>query len=420
MVLPMKYRQPVLLGILLLSVLSLFVSRAGLSISLIAFIVLTTVHKGIGAQLRRLLREPALWGMTLLFLVPLATGPWSQNSGEWAGALRLKFPLLFFPLAFAGSWQLTAKKWRILAFFFLACVAAGTAWSLALYLKDYHAHNAGFLYARTFPTPLASDHVRFSWLVSVATLVIIVLWRDAGSRMRVLLAALFVFFAIYLHVLAARTGLGSFYIVLAALAGRLVWHRRNAVTGIVLALLLIAAPLLAWKLLPSFHNRVQYILYDLDFVKRNVYTPGANDGNRFLSIRAGIDLLRQHPGGVGFGDIFPVTNAWYDAHYPGMLPADRFYPSSEWLVYGVGAGWIGVLLFSLSMLLPLLQRRLRHRYWWLVLQVSASFSFLFDIGLEVQYGVYLYVFLILWWWKWLTPDPGQADYATEPIDRNHL
>ncbi|RYZ22981.1 MAG: hypothetical protein EOO16_06990 [Chitinophagaceae bacterium] len=420
MVLPMKYRQPVLLGILMFSVLSLFVSRAGLSISMIAFVALTALHRDIGTQLRHLLRQPVLLGMTGLFAVPLVSGLWSANTGEWAGALQIKLPLLFFPLAFAGRWQLSARQWRLLAWFFLGCVAAGAAWSLAGYLAHFAAHNDGFLRAQTFATPLGDDHVRFSWLVSVAALTVIVLWRASERRLRWLLGVLFAFYALYLHILAARTGLGSFYLVLAACGIYLVWRRRSWQLGTVALALLVAAPLLAWRFLPSFHNRVQYIRYDFAFVKGGTYTPGANDGNRFLSIRAGLDLMRQYPGGVGFGDIFPSANEWYDTHYPGMLRNDRFYPSSEWLVYGVGAGWAGALLFSLCMLLPLLQRGMRHRFWWIVLNGSAAFSFLFDIGLEVQYGVYLYVFLILWWWKWLTPDPGPADYASEPVNRHHL
>ncbi|TCJ13108.1 O-antigen ligase domain-containing protein [Flaviaesturariibacter flavus] len=416
----MKYRQPVLLGILLLSVLSLFVSRAGLSISMIAFVALTSLHRNIGAQLRHLLRQPVLLGMSGLFLVPLVSGLWSGNTDEWAGALQIKLPLIFFPLAFAGNWWLTPRQWRILAWFFLGCVALGAAWSLSGYLLHFEQHNEGFLRAQTFATPLGDDHVRFSWLVSIAALTVILMWPQSERRLRPLLAVLFLFYALYLHILAARTGLGSFYIILAASGGYLLWRRRSWLLGGIAVLLLVAGPLLAWRFLPSFHNRVQYIRYDFTFVKGGIYTPGANDGNRFISIRAGLDLLRQYPGGVGFGDIFPVANEWYDAHYPGMLVNDRFYPSSEWLVYGVGAGWAGVLLFSLCMLLPLLQRRVRYRFWWLVLNVSAAFSFLFDIGLEVQYGVYLYAFLLLWWWKWLTPDPGPADYASKPIDRHHL
>ncbi|GAB4093623.1 O-antigen ligase family protein [Flaviaesturariibacter terrae] len=409
MLLPPKYRQPVLLGLLLLSVLSLFVSRAGLSISLIAFVAITTIHRGIGAQLQRLVRTPVLLAMSVLFLVPLLSGLWSTDVDKWTTIVRIKLPLLFFPIAFAGAWQLSPRQWRILAWFFLACVAAGVAASLWGYLRDFESANNGFRYSRTFGTPLDNDHVRFSWLVSAAVLLLFVLGQGARKKAQWLLAALFVYFTIYLHVLAARTGLGAYYIILLALALRYVWRRRSLLLGIVFVATLAALPLIALQVLPSFRNRVQYIGWDLGFVRAAQYHPGVNDGNRFLSIRAGWKLLLQHPGGVGFGDIFPVTNAWYDANVPGMLESDRYYPSSEWLIYGLGAGWIGVILFTACLLAPLWTRAGRWRFHWLLLNIAAAFSFLFDIGLEVQYGVYLYVFLVLWWWKWLTPE--SRDYA---------
>ncbi|TCZ67885.1 hypothetical protein [Flaviaesturariibacter aridisoli] len=409
MLLPPKYRQPVLLGLLLLSVLSLFLSRAGLSLSMIAFVAVTTLHKNIGAQLRRLVRTPVLLAMSGLFLLPLLSGLWSDDMERWNTIIRIKLPLLFFPLAFAGAWQLTPKQWRILAWSFLGCVALGAAWSFGGYLADYAAHNDGFNYSRTFGTPLENDHVRFSWLVSVAVLLLFVLGQGARRKLQWGLAALFLFFTLYLHVLAARTGLGAYYLCLLAIAARFVWRRRSVALGVLFLLVLAALPVVAAQVLPSFRNRLHYIRWDLGFVRAAQYHPGVNDGNRFLSIRAGWTLLREHPFGVGFGDIWPVTDAWYNAHIPGMLETDKYYPSSEWLIYGLGAGWIGVLLFTACMAAPFFTRGTSGRFWWVLLNISAAFSFLFDIGLEVQYGVYLYVFLVLWWWKWRAPEA--RDYA---------
>ncbi|RYY87704.1 MAG: hypothetical protein EOO15_11090 [Chitinophagaceae bacterium] len=409
MLIPAKYRQPVLLGLLLLSILSLFLSRAGLSISLIAFVAACTLHRGFFAQAKRMIQTPMLLAMSLLFLMPLVSGLWSDDLDRWTTIVRIKLPLLFFPLAFAGRWQLTPKQWRALAWFFLACVTVGAGSSLFGYVSDYAAHNDGFRYSRTFGTPLENDHVRFSWLVSVAVLLLFVLAQGARRKVQWLLAALFIYFTVYLHVLAARTGLGAYYIVLLALGARYVWHRRSIVLAVVCLAIVAALPFIALKTLPSFRNRVEYIGWDLGFVRAAEYHPGVNDGNRFLSIRTGWTLLRQHPMGVGFGDIWPVTDAWYQQNIPTMLTTDKYYPSSEWLIYGLGCGWIGVLLFSACMLAPFVTRAGRWRFHWLLLNIGAAFSFLFDIGLEVQYGVYLYVFLVLWWWKWLTQEA--RDYA---------
>ena len=83
-----------------------------------------------------------------------------------------------------------------------------------------------------------------------------------------------------------------------------------------------------------------------------------------------------------------------------MLEADKIYPSSEWLMYGAGCGWPGMLVFTFIMAVPFLLPVSNKLLWWL-LNSTVAFSFLFDIGLEVQFGIFIYSFIVLWWWKWL-------------------
>jgi O-antigen ligase len=106
--------------------------------------------------------------------------------------------------------------------------------------------------------------------------------------------------------------------------------------------------------------------------------------------------------GVGAGDIPALTKQWDISQYPGMLDTDIIYPSSEWLIYGLIAGWPGVILFTAIMLVPFFYQR-RPGLVWLLLHLTAAFSFLFDMGLEIQFGVFVYSFIVLWWWKWFKP-----------------
>jgi hypothetical protein len=87
-----------------------------------------------------------------------------------------------------------------------------------------------------------------------------------------------------------------------------------------------------------------------------------------------------------------------------MLESDKLYPSSEWLIYGAAAGWLGVLVFTGVMLAPLFIKTKTNHFFWISLNSILALSFLFDIGLEVQFGVFLYAFVVLWWWKWLSPE----------------
>ena len=131
---------------------------------------------------------------------------------EWSDIIRIKLPLLILPLAFAGNWQLHQKQWKILAFFFIALIFAGTCWSIAQYLADTKAVNAAYLKAKSIPSPLENDHIRFSWLVTVAILFGIMLTSMKENRLlKILLWIINAWFVVYLHILSARTGLLCLY-----------------------------------------------------------------------------------------------------------------------------------------------------------------------------------------------------------------
>ena len=113
-------------------------------------------------------------------------------------------------------------------------------------------------------------------------------------------------------------------------------------------------------------------------------------------------LVKQSPVvGVGFGDIKNEVEKFYVANFPQMSENDRILPSSEWMIYGSGTGWPGLILFSFAMLFPLFVKKLRKNIFWISLNIFIAFSYLFDIGLEVQFGVFVHSFMLLWWYKWL-------------------
>jgi len=388
---------------------ALFLSRALLSVSMIAFIAVSFFHTEHKKQFLHFLSNPLLWGMSLLFVVPLVSGFWSEDKQEWADMLRIKLPLLLLPVAFAGPTELSKKQGDWLGYCFIALVTAGTGWSLFHYLADPAAVNESYLRAKTMITPLENDHVRFSWLVSTAILLAGWLFARIRKESKLLswvLAAVGIWLIIFLHLLAARTGLFSFYIIVAGAAGWLILSKTKGGTalwkyGILLMLLLVILPLIAYKVFPSFHNRVQYLLYDKSFFERSDYLTGSTDAVRVISLKAGWHVMQAQPlTGVGFGDVLTQTKAWYASNYPVIIEADKIYPSSEWLIYGAGAGWPGFLIFSAVVIIPFFST-VKYRLPWILLNTTAAFAFLFDIGLEVQFGVFIYSFVILWGYNWL-------------------
>lgn len=395
-------RQRFVFGIICALVVAPFISRVTLSVALLLFLALTLLHRDIISQLRNFFKTPWLAGMSLLFLLPFVSGLWSSDKKEWLDLVRVKLPLLLLPIAFAGRWQLTSKQWRFVALLFIGVMIAGTAWSFEKYWLDKNAVAESYLRAKVFLTPLQNDHVRFSWLVAIAALACVYFIEREARWLRILLLVVLIWFVLYLHLLAARTGLFSFYLLLLFYVVWNFFHQKNKTLLVSIAMLLVAVPVIAWFALPTFQNRIKYFTYDYSFIRSGGYLPGGNDGARVLSYRAGWHLLQSHPFGTGAGDVYNETLDWYSRHVPNMAPTDKLYPSSEWLLYGGSTGWVGVVVFTIVMVLPFFYPPPRNRFYWYGLCATAALSFLFDIGLEVQYGVFLYAFLLLCWWKWFS------------------
>jgi O-antigen ligase len=210
---------------------------------------------------------------------------------------------------------------------------------------------------------------------------------------------LLLLFVIYLHVLSARTGLVSVYFFFLCFTVYLAIQRRKSFFIILAGLIAVAVT--SWWLFPTLRNRVKYIVYDFSFLKSNNTIPGTSDANRLISLKAGWHILRENPFGVGAGDVRDEANKWYMANVPAMAESDKLFPSSEWMVYGDIAGWPGVLLFNIVIILPLFIKQVRHRFFWVMLIAMAIGCCLVETTLEIQFGIFIYCFTILWWWKWL-------------------
>jgi len=384
---------------------SVFFSRVLLSISMMIFILVSFWHNDFRKQVKIFLSTPLLLGISLLFILPAISGFWSQQEQAWIDTIRIKLPMFFLPVAFASNFRFSKRDWDRLVGLFIVFVTVGTIWSAAFYISNLHAVQESYLRSQIMDTPMENYHVGFSWMICMAILLGGWLWlekREQTKKNSWGLLITIVWQIIFLHILAARTGLFSFYFAIFFICVWLVFKKLKLLYGGILFLVLISLPLISYLVLPTFHNRVKYFLYDLPYFSKAHYKSGMNDAVRIISLKAGWNVMNEHPvKGVGFGDVLAETKKWYGKNYPEMIETDKIYPSSEWLMYGTGCGWSGFFIFSLIMLIPFTVKRMQEKWLWYVVNAIAAFIFLFDIGLEVQFGVFIYCFFVLWMWKWL-------------------
>ena len=397
-----EQRSGIIFVVMLLMLLSLFVSRAALSVSMGLFVLATCQLNR--RQFRNFFSQPVLWGMALLFLVPLVSGLWTTDLQQWTSVLRTKLPLLLLPFCFAGSWTLSNQQWRWILLFFSLLVVASTAWCMLHYLQDVQQVHLDYLRAKTMRTPLENDHVRYSWLLVLAigalTWLGILSYRDK-QRAYPIFMILAAWLVLFLHLLAARTGLLAFYLLLGAVVIWLPLREFRKGHAVVAGMIIILLPMAAYRLMPSFQNRVSFAQYEWAYAWKGHYLAGSNDAMRVLSWKVGLSLFQQHPlRGIGFGAIATAVGDFYDNAMPEVIASDRILPSSELLLYGIGAGWIGVLVFLTAVIAPFFQRTGYAAAWFWLCFISLI-GLLYDVGLEVQFGVFIYAIVLLSAWRYL-------------------
>lgn len=389
------------LSLLAIGFAALFVgmvsSRALISIGMILMVASGLLNPTIGKDLGKWLRQPVWWAWSGVLIVYLLSGWNSSDSGIWWTRTQEKIPFLVLPWALYTAPAMSDRFYKTLLSLFVGIATLSAVVVGVNFLLEYQEVVEQYLHAKTIETPFS--HIRYSLLLVVATISAAWLygekWYIRWSAERYIYGVLAIFLFLFLHVLSVRSGLLAMYAVIGFLVLRTaILHRRWKQAGI-LMLIVITVPVLAYLLVPTFHNKVTYTLKDL---RLSGTEEGYNfsDSRRIHSYIAAWHIIRTHPvAGVGIGDLQESVNVWYADYLPDMPENLRLMPHNQWLYTAAGAGLVGLCLLLLSLLWP----------WWAsgvgwhmpfgAIQVAMWTSFLAEHTLEVQLGVAIFLPLLL-------------------------
>ena len=363
-------------------------SRALLSVSFILFVVLSVVFEG--KRSFNLIKD-SFWLRTMLALVLVysLSGFWSEDKAQWVKTVQVKLPLLFMPFTLGVLVNISKEIYCKLLYVLASLVVISTGWSYIYYIFTENI-TLTYLQAKVLPVPMYDDHVRFSWLVVVLFAILLDrILKKPVIQERWILAGLLVYLIVYLHVLAAKTGVLGLYIVTAIFLLKQVSGKWRF-WGLMILLLL---PIVAWYLLPSFQSRLRFIIWDFQNYSRGNYTEGLSDAPRIESLKAGWDIVKSNfLTGVGSGDVLHQTKQWYRIHAPFLKPYEQLLPCNQILMFICSGGVLMGLIALVFFLSPFWIKILKNNYLWLAFHTVALFGFMYEIGLEVQNGVFIYIF----------------------------
>ncbi|MEI8279837.1 MAG: O-antigen ligase family protein [Bacteroidota bacterium] len=324
---------------------------------------------------------------------------WSDNIPFWGDRLQVKLPFLILPLAFAFLPGFSLKQLRI----FTVCVAfvllGGVAYSLSFYLKDPGSFLAEYKVSHVIPTPAKNDHIRFSLTIALFTIWCVGFWPHLVSRaIKWFIGIIIAIFSIYIHILAAKSGLLVWYFSAAAFCSYLIYKKQSRIIGISVTTGMIVATFLAISFIPTLKERIGYMHYTYNVYNQGNVSGDYGDIGRIVSYDIALKEIKEHPViGVGAGDILDAMKQGYDKWYPQIKDEQRLVPHNEFMTVALGCGIPTAILFLIWVLAPLsLVKRGRQSFFFFITWMGLLLSLMVEPMLEVQFGVFVYLFFLLW------------------------
>ena len=379
----------------LAGVAGLLASRALVALSPVVGVLAALANPTLRQDLPNYWRNGAALRAAALPAFLLLSAAYTSDWVVWRHELFRALPWLGVPLAFALAVPLAARQRRAVGgLFVLGAAAVGLA-TLGKALRDPTAALEAIGSNQNQVAITGVFHIPFGVMLALAFYFALGLRRrlGAGRAERAGWLAAAAAAAAVLHALAYRTGLLAFYAVLLALALRLLAGRRW-VAAAVLALALLAGPLVAYYTLPSVRNRVGATLWDLEQYRDGQDLNEHSLGQRLAAIETATAIIREHwLVGVAPADTQAAMRAQYEWKSFGLRPENRAELHNQYLQALLGGGLLGLALWLALLLGPLAHRQLRHNPYVLAFIVAEAVTNLFDAALELQTGLNLFVFV---------------------------
>lgn len=322
---------------------------------------------------------------------------WSDNKGEWGNHLQTKLPFLLLPLAFSYQPAFSRNQLKTLTISLGLMLSFAALYSMSFFLINPEFYIQEYHVSHLLPTLPKQDHIRCSLAMTLYIVWAVYVWPKLESKgVRRMIAGVIVLLVVYLHVLAAKTGLASLYLFFIAWGIFIVVARRKIV-GLIILVAIPLVIILAIKFVPTLKERANYIDYTI-----YMFTHGDDSGNigdiaRIISYRLAVKSIEAQPlTGAGTGDMKHDMDLLYEQHYPQVPEHGRLLPHNQLLTIGVGAGVPAMLLFLLWLIAPLRQvKRNRQGFFFVVVWLLLFFQLMIEPVLEVQFGVFVFLYFLL-------------------------
>ncbi|GAB3289195.1 hypothetical protein GCM10027511_00860 [Hymenobacter humi] len=341
---------------------------------------------------------PVFGSLFLVFMLHVVQGlnTDAANYGEYWKDIVLQLPFLALVV---GFWLLPALPGRYLRALWLLLIAVTLTAALGAtvnYLMNVGEINEMYLHSKVMPTE--PDHIRFSLIITLAIAagVLLLVHQAVRTLWRPWLMATIVLLALFLHLLAVRSGEMTFYVLGGLAVLRLITRAKQWKRAAALAVLLLALPAISFIALPTFRNKIFNTQDDVSSVDRSSIGKTYSISSRVYSYKAAVAVWKENKLiGVGKPDLKTEMAKQYAILYPELTPEFYIQPHNQYLYNLAAYGALGLLVFCIAIFYPAWWARRKHAPLLLAQYISIALSFLVEYTLETQIGLAYVVFFLL-------------------------
>ena len=321
---------------------------------------------------------------------------WTTDKGNWGTRLEVKLPFLILPLAFGFLPKFSAKQLQTITIGSGICFLISACYSLSFLITDPNTSIVKYDIADVLPTLPKKDHVRAGLSVSLFIIWGFYVFPYLERRIQWFIGCLMAFLIVFIHILAVKSGLLSFYIFLVGMGIYLAFSRKKLIVIIVVITIPVLV-FLAINYIPTFSKRTNYILFSIWMYHHGDASGNFGDINRIKSYEIAIDLIKQHPlTGVGTGDMLKAMKAGFHKWNPNIPEQAIILPHNQFLTIALGCGLPAMLLFMFWFFMPLGQvKKGRNGFYFIIMWLLAFMQLMIEPVLEVQFGVFVFLFFLL-------------------------
>jgi O-antigen ligase len=377
----------------------LFFSNFALSISLVILVLPVFINFRLEI-IAKLIREKLSLFFLIWFLMIAAGYFLTGDKQKFLHDLIIKLPFLVVPIIFLNPD--VKKKEHVVAFFQLFIFLAFLVGVVSFVNYMVHKKEIDELILQAKPIPIffgELNHIYFSFMLAFSIFLVPLNVCNNIPRLRWFNRFMMLSNLIFLHVIAARTGLVAFYITLFVL---LILYGIRSGKIIATAIILVVIGVVGFvsvKKVDALNNRYVKTLEDIQAYRNGEDINYYSISMRFEYWDKALKVFYQNPVfGTGGGDVKPDMRKIFEQENSKLEKVNRKGPHNQYFEELAARGVLGFILMLLILLYPLPKILKSKDNLSLSFLIIILVSFGVESVLQRQVGISFFVFFwfILW------------------------